>query len=65
LNEHSKTGPKWDSMIVKYETTSVNFVNKLEKLLIDNHWDYITNEIGGGGGPTGKGNQYLYILIKK
>lgn len=64
-NEHGRSKIKWDYMDVKYKTTSINFVTKLEIILINSHWDYIVNEIGGGGGPVGSGNQYLYVLLKK
>lgn len=63
--EHKRSGVKWDYMIVKYETSSIYFVSKLENLLVKKHWDYVVNEIGGGGGAVGLGKQYLYVLIKK
>lgn len=62
--EHQKSSLRWQKMVVKYKTSSVNFINRLEKILIDYHWDYIKNEIGGGGGPDGKGPYYLYVLLK-
>ena len=65
MNEHVRGGIKWDYMIIKYETSSISFASKLESVLIDYHWDYIENEIGGGGGDYGKEKQYLYVLIKK
>ncbi|MEM6721804.1 MAG: GIY-YIG nuclease family protein [Bacteroidota bacterium] len=63
--QHTKTRHNWDYMKVKYKTSSVNYVNQLERLLIDNYMDYLTNEIRGGGGPKGEGYQYLYVLLKK
>ena len=47
--EHQKSSLRWRKMVVKYKTSSVNFINRLEKILIDYHWYYIKNEIGGGG----------------
>ena len=55
----------WDKMVVKYSTKSVKYINDLERILIDNHWDYITNQVRGGGGPNGSPPYYLYILILK
>ena len=64
--EHNKMGLEWEKMIVKYETTSINFINKIEKIHIDYQWEYLTNERSGGGGPNGKtGPYFLYILLKK
>ncbi len=51
-------------MIVKYRTSSVNFINQIEAFLIDRHWDYIKNLVGGGGGANGEGPYYLYVLLK-
>ena len=65
VSEHSRNNINWDKMVVLYKTTSVNFVKKLETILVDNNWDYIENEISGGGGPDGEGDQYIYILLKK
>ena len=63
-NEHSQSNVKWEKMIVKYSTTSVKYINELEKMLIDQHWEFIENEVAGGGGPNGEGPYYLYILLK-
>ena len=66
LRQHHKMNLKWEKMIIKYETTSVNFINKIEKEHIDYQWEYITNQRTGGGGPNGKkGPFFLYVLLKK
>ena len=63
--DHQRSTQRWNTMVVKYKTSSVNFINQLEKIIIDHHWDYIENEIGGGGGPNAKhGPYYLYVLLK-
>ena len=62
--EHARSRTKWNKMVVKYKTSSVNFINQIEKIVIDYHWDYIENEIGGGGGPDGEAPYYLYVLLK-
>jgi hypothetical protein len=52
-------------MVVKYGTSSVNLVNKMEKDLIEYHWNSITNKISGGGGPNGStGPYFLYVVLK-
>ena len=62
--EHRRSSVRWNKMVVKYETTSINFINTIEKILINHHWDYIKNKVGGGGGPNGHGPYYLYVLLK-
>jgi len=64
LGEHRRSRAGWNKMVVKYRTTSVTFINQMERVLIDHHWDYIQNEARGGGGPDGKGPYYLYVLLK-
>lgn len=64
LREHEKSGTKWDKMIVKYRTTSSNFVKQLERSQVDYHWDKVKNKIAGGGGPDGDGPYFLYVLLK-
>ncbi|MCO6175366.1 hypothetical protein NHF50_09955 [Flavobacterium sp. NRK F10] len=64
FSQHSNSGKGWKKMIVKYETSSVSYINEMEKLLIDNFSDLLQNEIGGGGGPNGKPPYYLYLLLK-
>ena len=64
-NKHNASNIEWKKMIIKYETSSVNYINQMEKILIDHHWDYIANEKGGGGGPNAEtGPYYLYVLLK-
>jgi hypothetical protein len=61
--EHSQTG-RWKQMVLKYQTSSVRYINEIERIIIEHHWDYIENEVAGGGGPNGKeGPYYLYILL--
>jgi hypothetical protein len=63
--KHSCSEKHWKKMVVKYETSSVAYINNMEKALIEYHFDFIENEINGGGGPNGKnGPYYLYVLLK-
>jgi hypothetical protein len=63
--EHSNSGKRWKKMVVKYETSSVSYINNMEKALIEHHFDFIENEVNGGGGPNGVcGPYYLYVLLK-
>jgi len=64
-SEHHRSKKGWEKMVIKYETQSVKYINAIEKTLIDYHWDYVTNEVGGGGGPNGTPPYYLYVLLKK
>jgi len=61
--QHSKGQFRWKRMIVKYKTTSITNIKTLEKILIAYHWDYLKNEVAGGGGPNGAGPYYLYVLV--
>lgn len=61
---HSRSNFRWKKMIIKYKTSSVNYINQIEKIIIEHHWDYIKNKVGGGGGPDGQGPYYLYVLLK-
>ncbi len=42
--KHSRSSIKWDFMVVKYETSSTNFIRQLERILIDHNLEYIQNE---------------------
>lgn len=65
FNEHANSGNGWKKMVVKYETSSVHFINNMEKALIEHHFDFIENVVNGGGGPNGaNGPYYLYVLLK-
>lgn len=66
IKQHSKSNLNWEKMIVIYETSSVSFVNKMEKKHISYQMLYVTNQRNGGGGRDGKtGPYYLYVLLKK
>ncbi len=65
ITKHKLDTIGWDRMIVIYETSSINFVKKIETILIENNWDYVENIISGGGGRTGEGYQYIYVLLKE
>ncbi|MCX6255862.1 MAG: hypothetical protein NTV31_15510 [Bacteroidia bacterium] len=65
FNEHLRYF-KWDRMVVVYETSSINFANKIEEWLVDCHWDFVTNRrIGGGSKLSEKFYSYTYVLLKK
>lgn len=64
--EHHKTNHEWDMLVVKYRTSSNNFINKMEALCIEYQKEYVINQRNGGGGPNSeKGPYYLYLLLKK
>ena len=64
IKEHQNNNLGWKKMIVKYQTNSVNYINIMEELLINYHWEYLSNIRGGGGESNAKPPYYLYILIK-
>lgn len=64
MNQHQRNNSKWLKMVVKYETTSVRFINDMERILIDYHWEFIVNEAKGGGGRNGNPPYYLYVLLE-
>lgn len=62
--DHCKYTMDWDWMIVKYKTTSKNFVTELKETLKDNNRDCIESD-GQGRGVAGNGKHYLYVLLKE
>ena len=65
LRQHHKMNLKCEKMVIKYETSSVNFINKMEKEHIDYQREYVTNQRSGGGPNGKKGPFFLYVLLKK
>ena len=63
-----KSKLEWDTMVVKYSSSSTNYVRKIEKELeyfaLDRGYG-LENKTGGSGGQTGEGKQYLYFLLYK
>lgn len=61
IKEHLDSNLGWKKMVIKYQTSSVNYINVMEEILINYHWEYTNNE-------RNMFNQskfyYLYILIK-
>lgn len=55
--------PEYDTMLVIYETSSINNVRELEYDLIEDFRGFCDNSIGGGGGRVGVGPYYLYIVL--
>jgi hypothetical protein len=52
-------------MVVIYETSSINFANKIENWLTLYHWeDLVNRKIGGGSKLSEYGNNYVYVLLK-
>lgn len=62
--EHQRSSKKWERMVVKYKTCSVNSINRIETIFVDHHWEYLQNEVGGGGGPNGNAPYFLYVLLR-
>ena len=64
INELIASNGGWKKMIVKYETSSLNYINVMDELLSNYHWECNSN-IGGNMDETHKTPPYyLYILIK-
>ena len=58
------TGYLWPytQMIVRYRTSSEDYVRRMEDILVDEYEDYCDNIISGGGGPVSGPPYYLYIV---
>ncbi len=63
-SQHKKGDSNWSKMVVKYQTSSVNYINEMEKILIEYNWEFIENEAKGGGGRNGNPPYYLYVLLR-
>ena len=64
INELKASNDGWEKMIVKYETTSINYINVMEELLSNYHWEYNSNIRGNVGETHKTPPYYLYIVIK-
>ena len=62
-DQYEYYGPWYDTMLVIYETSSINNVRELESKLIEDFRGFCDNTIGGGGGRVGIGPYYLYIVL--
>lgn len=54
----------YDEMVVLYETTSIDYVSELERILVAYNLDYTDNEVAGGGGGIGEPPYYLYVVVQ-
>jgi len=60
---HQQEDPRWEDLVVAYETGDRTEVKKLERRLTEIY--NLENIKMGGGGPNPKGKQYLYFLAAK
>ena len=54
----------YHKMAVVYQSTSLNNVSELERLLIEHNWELADNIINGGGGNYGEAPFYLYVVMR-
>lgn len=55
---------QWDRMVVKYKSSSQNYVNKIEDFFIQKHPE-LKNEWVGQSKLSANGPNYLYFLLAK
>jgi hypothetical protein len=61
--QHQQQDPRWEDLVVAYETNSREEVRQLEKMITESF--RLENIVMGGGGPDASGRQYLYFLATK
>jgi hypothetical protein len=55
----------WNQMIIIYESSSQSHCNALEALLIECHYNDLTNVRAGGGSKLSlPGKNYVYLILK-
>lgn len=54
----------YDKMLVVYQSSSVNNVRDLERLLVEHNRELCDNIIEGGGGNYGEPPHYMYVVVK-
>lgn len=64
LAEYIASKQGWKRMVVKYETTSVNFINIIEEKLTNYHWKFTSNIKGNVSEAHKTPPYYVYIIIK-
>ena len=62
IQRASRYGSQYGELIVLYKTSSERNIRLMEKILIEEYWEYCDNSVGGGGGPVGGPPYYLYIV---
>ena len=54
----------WVKMIVKYETTSANYIHIMDEILSSYHWEYASNIKGDVSESYKTPPFYVYLVIK-
>ncbi len=63
-SDYRNHGTAYDEMIVLYETSSLNHVRNMETILCERFLGMSDNINAGGGGRTGQGPFYLYLVAQ-